>query len=137
MPNLRRLALAAAATACLVLALPAAASAAPTTPRAPAAGTGCTSGAIFSWPAAGRVEASGWISCPRPFPTVTRIVEATLTRNGVPVQFGRSDCTGLTETCTAHSPWGVNGPGVQTWCAVAAAHYDPLYQASWKTCWNG
>ena len=137
MTNLRRFASAAGAALCLALAVPAAASAAQTAPQAGAAAASCTSGATFSWPSPGHVQASGWINCVRPFPTVTRIVDATLTRNGVPVQYGRSDCTGLTEVCTAHSPVGVNGPGVQTWCAVATARYDPLYRASWKTCWKG
>jgi hypothetical protein len=63
-------------------------------------------------------------------------VDATLTRNGVPVQYGRSDCTGFGETCTAHSPRGVNGPGIQTWCAVSTARYI-TYNSTHRTCWRG
>ncbi|MBO0809058.1 MAG: hypothetical protein J2P32_12245 [Actinobacteria bacterium] len=137
MPNLRHFASAAAAAACLALAVPAAASAAPAATQAPASLARCTSGVIFSWPAPGRVQANGWISCPRPLPELNRIVDATLYRNGVAVQYGRSDCNGFGSTCTAHSPRGVNGPGIQTWCAVSSARYDVFYHAVRKTCWRG
>jgi hypothetical protein len=139
MPNLIRITSAAAAAACLALAVPAAASAATAgpAPHAAPASSGCSSAASIGWVQPNSVYGGGWITCPRPFPSVTRTVDSTLYLNGVAVAYGRSDCNGLGEVCSVSSPAVANPPGIQTWCSYSTATYDSLYNVTSHECWNG
>jgi hypothetical protein len=140
-PNLKRVASAAAAAASLALAVPAGASAATSATAAGAAATatsapnatqvssGCSSAASIGWLSHNRVYGGGWMTCPRPFPTVVRTVDATLYRNHLAVAYGRSDCDGLAETCSVHSPAVANPAGIQTWCSYCRASYTPIAPA--------
>lgn len=136
MPHLTRLASAAAAAACLALAVPAGATAT-VTPAPQAAAVSCSSGAEIGFLAGNHLNAGGWLNCFRPFPSVFRTVKATLTRNGLAVEFGRSDCLGSNAVCSVASPAIANPAGIQTWCSVSMADYQGLYTATHSTCWKG
>jgi hypothetical protein len=131
-PYLKRLASAAAAAACVALAVPAAASAAPAAPA-----VSCDSGVTIGFLAGNHLNAGGWLNCFRPFPSVFRTVDATLYRNHVAVEYGRTDCLGSNAVCSVHSPAIANPKGIQLWCAISTANYQGLYKASHRTCWNG
>lgn len=108
--------------------------------KAAPAASGCSSGASIGWLSGNRVYAGGWITCFRPIGEIGLTVDATLTRNGVAVAYGRSDCYGTAagdKTCSVQSPAVANQSGTQTWCSVSLAYYDGFYKTTKRECWNG